>query len=40
MTNDSKKYKKPVLKVHGDLEKITQAGQDGDGDYAGRYGES
>jgi hypothetical protein len=35
-----KKYKKPVLKVHGDLKNITLAGQDFSGDYAGKYGES
>lgn len=41
MTNNNlKKYKKPILKIHGDLEKITQAGQDKTGDYAGKYGES
>ena len=39
MAKDSlKEYQKPILKVYGDLEKITQAGQDGTGDYAGRYG--
>jgi len=35
-----KKYKKPILKLHGNLNKITKAGQDGTGDYAGKYGES
>ncbi len=35
-----KKYNKPTLKKHGDLKLITKAGQDGKGDYAGKYGES
>ena len=37
--DDLKEYKKPILKVYGNLEKITQAGQDKTGDYAGRYGD-
>jgi len=38
--NSSNEYKKPILKVHGDLKEITLAGQDLEGDYAGKYGES
>lgn len=34
------KYSKPILKEHGNLKKVTHAGQDGTGDYAGKYGES
>lgn len=33
-------YSKPILKNHGDLKNVTRAGQDGSGDYAGKYGES
>lgn len=36
----TKKYKKPTLKIYGNIENITLAGQDLTGDYAGRYGES
>jgi len=35
-----KKYSKPVIKFYGNLKNVTKAGQDGTGDYAGRYGES
>lgn len=35
-----KEYKKPILKVHGNLKDITKAGQDLTGDYAGKFGES
>lgn len=35
-----KKYKKPSLNVHGNLKSITKAGQDLEGDYAGKYGGS
>jgi len=38
--NNLKKYKKPVLKSHGNLKDDTMAGQDLTGDYAGKYGES
>lgn len=33
-----KKYNKPILTIHGDLKKYTQAGQNGSGDYAGKHG--
>lgn len=38
--NYLKEYREPILKVHGKLKDITLAGQDGCGDYAGKYGES
>lgn len=38
--NDRKKYKKPIVITHGNLKVVTQAGQTGSGDYAGKYGES
>ena len=41
--NDKKELKtyiKPSLKDIGDLKSITKAGQDGEGDYAGRFGYS
>jgi len=37
---NKKEYIKPILKDHGDLKDVTRAGQDGKGDYAGKYGES